>query len=106
MRKEYLKVMCVNCGKEYILNAGFEDGARSSNCGGGPLKSLGYINRIRPEGIIELEMEPYCFGCEEFDPVSHTEKVYGGNELSEINITVQCRHMDRCRRIAEQIGKC
>ncbi len=74
------------------------------NCNGGPLKLLGFTDKpTARNGNISLEVEEYCFGCEEFMPVRKIERIYTGDNPTEINVTVQCGQKDRCRRIADRI---
>lgn len=104
MNRQYIKARCANCGTEYIINANLADGACCKNCNGGPLKLLGFTDKpTARNGNISLEVEEYCFGCEEFMPVRKIERIYTGDNPTEINVTVQCGQKDRCRRIADRI---
>lgn len=108
VKGKYVKIRCANCETEYVVvNANTSDGIRCKNCNGGPLVVQGYTNKPEArKGNIELQVESYCLGCEEFMPVRKTERVYAGCEVIGVNITVQCRYMERCKRIADRVMKC
>ena len=51
--------------------------------------------------MIELQVEPYCRTCSDFDPIKNTVTSYAGTVVVDRNTVVTCEHRDRCAAIAK-----
>lgn len=54
-------------------------------------------------GSIDLETESYCYGCESFEPECRKDIMYGDEGPCEVAVTVSCKRLECCRRIAARI---
>ena len=53
-------------------------------------------------GSIGVEAENYCYGCEYFEPECRKDILYADDKVEDVTVTVICKDIEKCRRIAEK----
>lgn len=55
--------------------------------------------------MIELQVKPYCHGCDEFEPVKESILMVYNMHCVERTTIVKCEYADRCERIEKYLEK-
>lgn len=56
-------------------------------------------------GAWEIEKEPYCDECAELEICADMELYYAAGCPYSGGATIRCKHLDRCRGIADRLKK-
>lgn len=48
-----------------------------------------------------LDFEPYCSKCRDVEPIAKVLDTLSFCDDSDVEIIISCKHLDRCRAIAE-----
>lgn len=55
--------------------------------------------------MIELQVKPYCHGCEDFEPVKESVLMVYNEFYADARIIVKCEYANRCERIEKYLEK-
>lgn len=53
--------------------------------------------------MIELQVEPYCHNCNEFEPAMNQYDINAVGSHSTFTFKIRCVHRKRCRSMIEQL---
>ena len=50
-----------------------------------------------------FDFEPYCSKCRDVEPIANVVDMLSFCDDSDVEIIISCKHLDRCRAIAEYL---